>query len=170
LRKISKFLWLGLGALTLRACVIEPVRLTDDYMAPTLQEGDLAFVSKVKYGLRVPGSGAMLISWAEPQKGDLVVAVNLGDPPATLMRRIGGLPGEKVPGPEGAEITLKDQEYFLVADSKGEASDSRRFGPVPQKSLLGKVSFTWITKKSSTAGASKVESVGSNRSESRPKL
>ena len=166
--KVSKFLWLGAGALVLRACVVEPVRLGDDSMAPALVEGDVAFVSKLSYGLRVPGAGTLLVSWAEPQKGDLVVAVNVGDPPSTLMRRITGLPGEKVKGPEGKEMVLKEQEYFLQAES--ESMDSRKFGPVAKRHLMGKVAYTWVTKKASVESGSRLESVGSNSSETKPKL
>lgn len=156
--KFGKLLWVAAAALTFRACVVEPVRLTDDSMSPVLSDGDVAFVSKLRYGLRVPGAGAMLVEWATPQKGDVVVVVATGDPPINLMRRISGMPGEKVAMPDGKEIELKDGQYFLLAEQKEGVMDSRRFGAVARKSIIGKVTHTWFAKKTSSEEGSKVES------------
>lgn len=100
----------------------------------------------------------MLWEWAAPQKGDLVVAVAVGDPPVSLMRRISHLPGEKVAF-DGKEVELKPGEYFLLAEKSEGVMDSRRFGPVPRRSIIGKVTYTWFAKNSSNEGGSKVESV-----------
>lgn len=144
-------------ALVLRACVIEPVRVTDESMSPEFQEGDVVLVSKLRYGLRVPGGGAMLLEWGAPQHGDLVVAVAVGDPPLSFLRRVVAIPGDKVTLPDGKEATLKEGEYFLQAEQK-EGVDSRKIGVVSQRAIIGKASYLWIAKKSSTASSSQVES------------
>lgn len=130
-------------------------------MAPTYFEGDLVLVSKLSYGLRVPGAGTMLVQWNQPELEDLVVAVNLGDPPQTLLRRIKGKAGMTVAGVDGQNIGIKEGEFFLLSDSLAETVDSRKFGLVPKKSIVGKVIWAWSSKKSSTTDQSKVESQGS---------
>lgn len=157
LKRLKYLFFAACVAFAMRACVVEPVRLSDDSMAPAFSDGDVAFVSKLSYGIRVPGAGAMLWEWAAPKKGDLVVAVNVGDPPVSLMRRIGALPGEKVTV-EGKEIELKAGQYFLLAEKKEGVMDSRRFGPVPRRSIIGKVTYAWVPKNPSNEEGSKVES------------
>jgi signal peptidase I len=156
-KKLSRLFWILAVALCLRACVVESVRMSDDSMLPPLREGDVVFVSKLRYGLRMPGAGAILVEWASPQKGDLVVAVAVGDPPVNLLRRITGVPGDKVNGVDGKEITLKVGEYFLAAEQK-DATDSRKLGPVSRKTLIGKATYVWAAKRPSTETSSRVES------------
>jgi signal peptidase I len=157
LKRLKYLFFAACVAFAMRACVVEPVRLTDDSMAPVYSDGDVAFVSKLRYGIRVPGAGAMLWEWSPPQKGDLVVAVSVGDPPVNLMRRIGALPGEKVAF-EGKEVVLKPGEYFLLAEKSEGVMDSRRFGPVPRRSIIGKVTYAWFAKNPSNEDGSQVES------------
>jgi len=157
LKRLKYLLFAACAAFVMRACVVEPVRLTDDSMAPVYSDGDVAFVSKLRYGIRVPGAGAMLWEWSPPQKGDLVVAVSVGDPPVNLMRRIGAVPGEKVTF-EGKEVVLKRGEYFLLAEKSEGVMDSRRLGPVPRRSIIGKVTYAWFTKNPSNEAGTQVES------------
>jgi signal peptidase I len=159
-KRLSRLFWVFFVALLLRACVLEPVRVTDESMTPVLQEGEVVLVSKFRYGLRVPGAGAILAEWDPPQKGDLVVAVSVGDPPVNLLRRITGLPGEKMPLPDGKELVLKEGEYFLSAEQK-DAIDSRKLGPAPRKTIIGKATHIWLAKRPSAEAGSQVES--SNR-------
>ncbi len=151
-------MWVGVLALLMRACVLEPVRVTDDSMMPVLADGDVALVSKLRYGLRVPGSGALLVEWSRPKKGDLVVSVGVGDPPVNVLRRIAAEPGDKVKLPDGTEAILKLGEFFLAAEQKEGVMDSRKMGPVPRKSIIGKATLVWLSKKPSLANGSQVES------------
>jgi len=156
-KRLSRLFWVLVLALCLRACVVESVRMTDDSMLPPLHEGDVVFVSKLRYGLRMPGAGAVLVEWSAPQKGDLVVSVAVGDPPLNLLRRITAVPGDKVMGLDGKELTLKEGEYFLAAEQK-DATDSRKLGPVNRKTLIGKATYVWAAKRPSSETGSRVES------------
>lgn len=152
------------AAFFMRACVLEPVRMSDESMSPVLNEGEIAFVSRLAYGLRVPGAGAMLLRWKSPQKGDLVVAVAVGDPPVNILRRVESLPGESVRNIEGNNtIELKSNEYYLVAEQKEGVMDSTKIGPIPERAIIGKVTYLWGSKKSSNERHSQVESSKSNR-------
>jgi signal peptidase I len=157
-KRFKAVLLLIFAAFSMRACVLEPVRMSDESMNPVLAEGELAFVSKLSYGLRVPGAGAMLLNWRDPQKGDLVVAVAVGDPPMNILRKVSNLPGETVKDPEGKDIVLKPSEYYLLAEQSEGVMDSRKLGPIPQRAIIGKVTYLWNAKKSSNEQHSKVES------------
>lgn len=141
-RRILVVLAIGL---TLRACVLEPVRSSDNAMSPFLSDGDVGVLSKLSYGIRIPGSGAMLIEWADVKKGDIVVATGVGDPPADLARRVTGIPGDSVllPGKKAPEV-LENGQYFLSAD-QSNAVDSRQIGAVSRRAIMGKLTHIWLS-------------------------
>ncbi len=157
-KRLGRLMWVAALAVLLRACVLEPVRMTDESMAPVLLEGEVALVSKLVYGLRVPGAGALLFEWGAPKKGDLVVSVAVGDPPVNVLRRVAAVPGDKVTMPDGKEATLKEDEFFLAAEQKEGVLDSRKMGPVLRKSIVGKATYVWLAKRPSSAEGSRVES------------
>ncbi len=157
-KRLGRLIWVAALALCLRACVLEPVRMTDDSMSPRLEDGDVVLVSKLRYGLRVPGAGALLLEWANPLVGDLVVSVAVGDPPVSVLRRIKAGPGEKVTLPDGKDAVLKEDEFFLAAEQDSSVLDSRKLGPVPRKSIVGKATYVWRSKRPSVREGSRLES------------
>ena len=98
--------WLGLAAgaaLGLRAVAIEPFRIPSESMLPTLRPGDHLFVNKLVYGARLPWGEVRLPGLRAPRRGDVVV---FHAHPATvaapfLVKRIVGLPGDRVRGRDG---------------------------------------------------------------------
>jgi signal peptidase I len=64
-------------------------------MNPTILEGDLIYVNKVAYDLRIPLTLHRLASWSEPQRGDVVVCLSPEDG-TRLVKRVVGLPGDTV--------------------------------------------------------------------------
>ena len=136
-------------ALFMRGCVLEPVRVSDDAMAPNLWDGDVVLVSKLSYGLRVPGSGAVITDWETIEKGDLVLVAEAGDPPITAIRRVESVPGDTtmVPAAEGGgNRTLKRDEYIVTMDQKPKepagASSTRVLAF--RRNILGKAWRIWI--------------------------
>ena len=94
MRKLSRLIWVILGALTMRACVLEPVRLTDESMVPVASESDTVLVSKLYYGLRIPGSGVMLLDWKDlvsydaPIESEDFVIKGVDDRPLVLSKAL----------------------------------------------------------------------------------
>ncbi|HET9843186.1 MAG TPA: signal peptidase I [Gammaproteobacteria bacterium] len=80
----------------LRAFIIEPFRIPSGSMRPTLQEGDFILVNKFAYGLRLPLTGTKLLDWGKPQRGDILVFRYPHDTSVDYIKRIIGLPGDKV--------------------------------------------------------------------------
>ena len=64
-------------------------------MNPTILEGDLIYVDKVAYDLRVPLTLHRLAKWSDPQRSDIVVCFSPDDG-TRLVKRVVGLPGDTV--------------------------------------------------------------------------
>jgi signal peptidase I len=83
-------------ALLLRAFVVEAFQIPSGSMIPTLEVGDHIFVAKFSYGLVVPFSNKKILEFREPSRGDVIVFKYPQDPSIDYIKRVVGLPGEKV--------------------------------------------------------------------------
>lgn len=82
--------------LLLRSFVVEPFRIPSGSMMPTLLNGDFILVNKFSYGLRLPVLGSKFLELDEPARGDVVVFRYPGDPSIDYIKRVIGLPGDRV--------------------------------------------------------------------------
>jgi len=82
--------------LVLRSFLFEPFRIPTDSMMPTLQAGDFILVNKFHYGLRLPVLNTKILSVADPERGDVVVFRYPPDPAVNYIKRLVGLPGDRV--------------------------------------------------------------------------
>ena len=80
----------------LRSFVIEPFKIPSGSMIPTLLVGDYVFVSKFSYGLRLPVWNTQIMETGKPQRGDVMVFRYPLDPSQNYIKRVVGLPGDKV--------------------------------------------------------------------------
>ncbi len=64
-------------------------------MKPTVLEGDVVFVNKLAYDLKVPFTTYHIAEWANPQRGDIVVCFS-PDNGTRLLKRVIGLPGDTI--------------------------------------------------------------------------
>jgi signal peptidase I len=92
-------------------------------MEPSLHSGTVVLINRAAYGLRIPLSG-YLCHWRLPQKGDVVVFITPQGAKAT--KRIGDVTG--------------DGELIVLGDNPSESYDSRSYGPIPFKNVIGKIS------------------------------
>jgi signal peptidase I len=99
------FFPVALIVLLLRSFVFEPFRIPSDSMMPTLLDGDFIIVNKYAYGLRLPVLNTKFASIGEPERGDVVVFRYPRDPTINYIKRLVGLPGDKV--------VVKDDRLFL---------------------------------------------------------
>jgi signal peptidase I len=126
--------------------VLIPIRTEGGSMLPTYAPDRLHFVNRLSYGANGPG------------RGD-VVAIRMAGPHVVYIKRVVGLPGERVAIAGGQvqingtplsepyvlhrrsweleEVTLGPREYFVIGDNRG-ISD---FGRAPADKILGKVVF-----------------------------
>ncbi len=82
--------------LLLRSFLAEPFRIPSGSMMPTLLIGDFILVNKFAYGLRLPVLNSKFLSIGEPLRGDVVVFRYPKDPSTPYIKRIIGVPGDKI--------------------------------------------------------------------------
>lgn len=85
-----------LVVLVLRSFVVEPFRIPSASMMPTLQVGDFILVNKYAYGVRLPLLGTKILDVGEPRRGDVVVFRYPKDPSVDYIKRVVGLPGDRI--------------------------------------------------------------------------
>jgi len=85
-----------LAVLLLRSFLVEPFRIPSNSMMPTLLTGDFILVNKYAYGLRLPVLNKKVVDLGEPKRGDVVVFRYPKDPSVDYIKRVVGLPGDRV--------------------------------------------------------------------------
>jgi signal peptidase I len=178
---IGSFLWEIVKVFTLALIIIAPVRIflfqpffvQGASMEPNFEDGEYLIINELGYkNARVGFNGLNLISvqpFKELQRGEAVVFRYPRNTEQFFIKRIIGLPGEKIEIKDGkviiynkenkdgailnessyledsvitsGELTaqLSDSEYFVMGDNRSYSSDSRSWGPVPKNNIIGRV-------------------------------
>ncbi len=102
--------------LLLRSFLIEPFRIPSGSMMPTLLVGDFILVNKFLYGIRLPISDYKLFEVSQPERGDVVVFRYPLDPSTPFIKRVVGLPGDRI------------AYYNKVLYINGQQADQRLIG------------------------------------------
>ncbi len=88
--------WLILLALVLRWSVLEVYIMPFHGMMPTLLPNDHVISNKLAYGLRVPFSSHYLSQWSLPRRGEVIVFRSPFDRRSLSIRRVVGVPGDRI--------------------------------------------------------------------------
>ena len=80
----------------LRSFIAEPFRIPSGSMLPTLNIGDFILVNKFSYGVRLPVVNQKVVTLSDPERGDIMVFRFPHDPKMHFVKRVIGLPGDKV--------------------------------------------------------------------------
>ena len=145
IKEILPYVLIIIAVILIRAFIITPVRVDGASMDQTLEDGQILLLYKlanVDYG--------DIVVLDEEKEGEIII------------KRIIGMPGDTVSIKDNTvyvngeeleedyaygetsdyeEITLGDDEYFILGDNRPISKDSRYFGPVKEDEIIGKVIF-----------------------------
>jgi signal peptidase I len=121
--------------LLIRSFLFEPFRIPSASMMPGLVDGDFILVNKFTYGLRLPVINTKVLPVGEPRRGDVVVFRSPADPGVNLIKRLVGLPGDRIRVSDnrlfinGASVPLMpDGTYSGGYGFTGSELEKERFG------------------------------------------
>lgn len=133
--------------------VYQPVKVEGGSMEPGLQDQERIFINKIAYRLE------------NIQRGDIVVFRYPRDPRKSFIKRVVGLPGDRVRVSDGhvylngrltpepyvpeeyldsrtyPEVKVPADSFYVLGDHRSMSNDSRDFGPVPRSNIYGKAVF-----------------------------
>ncbi len=125
--------------IVVRSFVAEPFRIPSGSMIPTLEIGDFILVQKYAYGIRLPITYNKIINTGKPERGDVVVFRYPPDPKINYIKRLIGLPGDKIRWTADKKLIINDvpviyenDENYLTKDRLGreiEVSQLKEFLP-----------------------------------------
>ncbi|MEK7463981.1 MAG: signal peptidase I [Patescibacteria group bacterium] len=155
-KEIIKFTLIALAiVIPVRAYVAQPFIVSGASMDPTFSTGQYLIVDQLSY------------HFENPKRGEVIIFKYPRDPETFFIKRIIGLPGEtislengkvtiiNVEHPDGILIdetyitkdhktsdtfttTLGHNEYFVMGDNRPQSSDSRAWGPLEDKYIVGR--------------------------------
>jgi signal peptidase I len=119
----------------LRSFLVEPYKIPSESMLPTLLKGDFILVNKFTYGIRLPVINTKIIPVGTPKRGEVMVFRYPPDPSQNYIKRVVGLPGDKVEYIE-KKLTINGEkmerveagDYLHVNDEK-DKNKQLRFTP-----------------------------------------
>jgi signal peptidase I len=133
----------------IRYFLIQPFFVKGASMEPNFLDGDYLIIDEISYRFETP------------QRGEVIIFRYPLEPSQFFIKRIIGLPGEKVEVQDGkifingseldeseylqgtttvgnVEVRLEDDEYFVLGDNRNASSDSRKWGEVDKKLIIGR--------------------------------
>ncbi len=166
MKNFFSFVWETLKIVILALAIVLPIRyfifqpfiVKGESMEPNFHQGNYLIIDEISYRFR------------EPARGEIIVFKYPYNPSQRYIKRIIGLPGETVEikdkqilifSQDGQEtileesaylpetdltfgnlrMTLAEGEYFVMGDNRPSSSDSRSWGFLPKKNIIGKVLF-----------------------------
>ncbi|MGJ3493438.1 Signal peptidase I [Piscirickettsia salmonis] len=110
--------------LVIRSFIVEPFRIPSRSMEPTLLVGDFLLVNKFKYGIKWPLTDTLLMRFAAPKRGDVIVFRWPVNSSVAFIKRIVAVPGDTV-GYLNKHLYINGKLMAKVAEGKVEQGQQR---------------------------------------------
>ncbi|MGA2599698.1 MAG: signal peptidase I [Bryobacteraceae bacterium] len=135
----------------------QPVKVEGTSMMPALTDQERIFINKFVYKFHM----------GDIERGDMVVFWYPNDPTKSYIKRVIGLPGDRIEIDHGTVIidgkplaetyvpeeyrdtvsllgeTVPEGQYFVLGDHRSSSNDSRSWGMVPRHDIYGKAVFVY---------------------------
>jgi signal peptidase I len=136
-----------------RLFIAQPFIVEGASMEPTFDTGEYLIVDEFSYRFK------------NPERGDIMVFKYPADPSKSFIKRVIGLPGEKISIKDGLVTIISSEyprgftleesyvefekiedlsyvldqgEYFVMGDNRSRSADSRLWGAVPEENIVGR--------------------------------
>ncbi len=167
MKNILIFIWELVKIIVITSLIVIPIRyfifqpffVKGSSMEPNFSNGDYLIVDELSYRFR------------QPKRGEVIVFRYPKNPSQRYIKRIIGLPGETIEFKESQiliydkngrkkileesnylpiyypeffeekKISLGPNEYYVLGDNRASSFDSRRWGVLPRKNIIGRVVF-----------------------------
>ncbi len=148
----------ALAVYGIRHFLVQPFLVSGESMIPNFHNGDYLLIDELTYRIR------------PPERGEVVVFRYPNDETTYFIKRVIGLPGERVVMRDGKvtiynadhrdgfaltepylesdiaaadhtqniDVTLGANEFYMLGDNRPYSFDSRRWGPLPKKDIVGR--------------------------------
>ena len=152
--EILKIVFIALViVIPIRYFLFQPFIVKGQSMEPNFENGNYLIIDELSFRFR------------DPRREEVVVFRYPRNPSQRFIKRIIGLPGEKIEikagsimvndqildeseylpfglqTPGNIQISLNENEYFVLGDNRISSFDSRQWGPLPRKNIIGRVYF-----------------------------
>jgi signal peptidase I len=138
---IAGILFLAVNLVTAR------IKVEGSSMEPSLHDGEFVVINRLAY------------RWTDPDRGEIIVFRYPLDPERRFIKRIIGLPGDKISVDQGVvfingtpleepyinapplydgEWTVEDGRFFVLGDNRNNSSDSQNWGSLAAENIIGK--------------------------------
>lgn len=160
---IQPLLIAAILALGIRTFLLGPYKIPTGSMRPNLMEGDRIFVDKISYRFREPARGEIIVfkypldrrkdfvkrlvayggETVKIQAGQLYVDGKRLEDPFSIAQRFYYNRDDWDFGKRGQEIQIPEGHLFVLGDNSAHSSDSRNWGFVPRKDVIGRAVLIW---------------------------
>ena len=145
-------------AFFIRTFIAEPRYIPSDSMLPTLETGDRLVNEKISYRFTSPKFGDIVVFQPPPELQSRGYSQD-----QAFIKRIIGTPGDTVKIDDGKVylngnilqedyikepplqafqlVRVPQNQYFMMGDNRNDSNDSRYWGFLPKKNMIGKAIF-----------------------------
>ncbi len=152
--------------------IAQATQVPTESMKPTILVGDHFFLDKFAFPANYPDFLLKVLPNREIERGDIVAFKPPHDPAVPFIKRVIGLPGETLevrdravyidgrrleepyqtfdlgedhyaPKDSHGPVLIPPDHYFMMGDNRDNSHDSRYWGPVPSRNIIGKPLFIY---------------------------